>query len=107
MGGVHSAVERRRWVVIRPTRLSIVLGVSVNAVMGPAIRVRGSGSLVPSKALTAAAAVEPNGKPGAGWAIVQNNGVANRVGEWALTVSAREANEGVRRRRWRPTRRRC
>ena len=63
--------------------------------MCPAIHVPGSGSLISSKALPAAAAVEPNGKPGAGWAVVQDNGVANRIGEWALAVSAGEANEGA------------
>ena len=34
--------------------------------MGPAIRVRGSGGLVPAEALTAAAGVEPDGEPSAG-----------------------------------------
>ena len=94
LGSVHPAVERRRWVVIRPTRFSIVLGVSVNAVMCPAIRVSRSGSLIPSKALAAAAAVEPNGKPSPRWAVVQDNGVANRIGKWTLAVSAGEASEG-------------
>ena len=38
-GSVHSAVEGRRWVVIGPARLSIVVVVAVNAIMDPAIRV--------------------------------------------------------------------
>ena len=67
----------------------------MNAEMCPAIRVRRSGSLIPTKALTAAAAVEPNGKPGAGWAIVQDNGITNGIGEWALAVSRGQANEGI------------
>src|SRR5216684_1996892 len=66
----------------------------MNAVMGPAIRVRRSGGLVPAKTPTAAARVNPGGIPSAGWLVVQNNGVAKSVGEGALTVGLGEAGEG-------------
>ena len=59
----------------------------VNAEMGPAIRVRGSGGLVPTQALTTAAGVEPDCEPGSGWAVIENNGVAERIREGALTVA--------------------
>ena len=61
--------------------------------MSPAIRVRRSGRLIAAQALTAAASVEPDGKPGASWAIVQNNGVAHGIGEGALTAGGGEAGE--------------
>ncbi len=67
----------------------------MNAVMGPAIRVRRSGGLVPAKTPTAAARVNPGGIPSAGWLVVQNNGVAKSVGEGALTVGLGEAGEGT------------
>ena len=60
--------------------------VAVNAEVGPASRVRGSGGLVAAEALTAAGRVEPDGEPGAAWLVVQNNGVALGTGEGALTV---------------------
>ena len=69
-GSVHPPVEWRRWVVVSPTRLSVVVVTGVNAVMGPTIRVPGCGGLIAAQPLTAAAPVEPDGKPGAGWAIV-------------------------------------
>jgi hypothetical protein len=65
----------------------------VNAIMGPAVRVPWSGGLVSAEALTAAAPVEPDREPGGGWLVVQNNGVANSVVEWALTVGLGEAGE--------------
>ena len=51
----------------------------MNAEMGPAIRVRGSGGLVTAEALGAAARVEPDGEPGAGRAVVENNGCSDPV----------------------------
>jgi len=65
----------------------------VNAKMGPVIRVRRSSGLVSAEALSAAARVEPDRVPSAGWAIVENNRVAERVGERALTVGGGKANE--------------
>src|SRR5262249_1121594 len=63
-GSVHPTVEGRRWVVISPARLSIILTVAVNAIeMGPAIRVPWSCGLVAAKALAAAATVQPNREP--------------------------------------------
>ena len=62
--------------------------------MGPAIRVRGIGGLVPAEASSRAAGVEPDGEPSAGWAVVQNNGVAFSSIEGALTVPLSEASEG-------------
>ena len=54
----------------------------------------GSGGLVPAHALTAAGRVEPDSEPSAGWLVVQNNGVAEGIGEGALTVGSGEAGEG-------------
>ena len=93
-GDVHPSAERRGWVVVGPARLSVVVAAGVNAEMGPASRVRGSGGLVSAEALTAAAPVEPDSEPGGGWAVVQNNGVANGIGEGALTAGGGEAGEG-------------
>ena len=66
----------------------------MSAEMGPAIRVPGSGGLVPAETVTAAAAIEPDGEPGAGWAVVENNRVAERIIEGALTVRPSEPGEG-------------
>ena len=92
---VHPAVEGRRWVIVSPARLSVVLRVRVNAVMGPAIRVPGSGGLVPAEAKTAAGLVDPDGEPSAGWLVIQNNWVAHRIGEGAVTSGSRDAGEGA------------
>src|SRR5206468_7960289 len=78
---VHPPVEGRGRVVVGPTRLSIVLRVGVNAEVSPAIRVSRSGSLITAEPLGSAARIEPDGVPGAGWPVVQNNGVAQGVGE--------------------------
>ena len=80
LGNVHPVGERRGWVVVRPARIPVVLGVVVNTEMGPASRVRGIGGLVPTEALTAAGRVQPHGKPGGVGSIVQNNRVALRTG---------------------------
>ena len=53
-GNIHPPEEGRRWVVVRPTRLPVVATAVVNAEMGPAIRVRGIGGLVPAEAEAAA-----------------------------------------------------
>ena len=66
----------------------------VNAEMGPAVGIRGSGGLVAADALAAAADVEPDREPSAGWLVVQSNGVAQGIGEGALTVGLGEAGEG-------------
>src|SRR5439155_23689226 len=62
--------------------------------MGPAIRVRGSGGLVTAEALGAAARVEPDGEPGAGRAVVENNGVPLSTGEGTLAAGVGQASEG-------------
>src|SRR5207245_2742491 len=94
-GNVHMPIEWAGRVVVCPARLSVVVVVGVNAVMGPAIRVPGSGGVVPAEALTATAHVKPDSVPSAGWAVVQNNGVALGIGEGALTGGGGEADEGV------------
>ena len=96
-GDVHVPIEGAGRVVVGPARLSVVGAAAVNAVMGPASRggIPGSGGLVPAEAPTAAGQVDPDGKPGAGWAVVQSNGVANGIGERALTAGGGEAGEGV------------
>ena len=86
--------EGRGWVVVGPARLAVVLRAAVNAEMGPASRVRGSGGLVSTEALTAAGPIEPDGEPGGGGAIVQNNRVAHGIGEGALTAGGGDAGEG-------------
>ncbi|PYJ69619.1 MAG: hypothetical protein DME76_08410 [Verrucomicrobia bacterium] len=69
-GNVHSPVEGRGCVVIGPARLSVVVIVRVNTIMGPAIRVRRGSGLVAAQTLSAATPIEPDGIPGARWAIV-------------------------------------
>ncbi|PYI95956.1 MAG: hypothetical protein DME98_14490 [Verrucomicrobia bacterium] len=64
--------------------------------MGPAIRVRRVGGLIPAETLAAAERVQPDGEPGSSWLIVQKNGVANGTGEWAemlmgVTLRPRES----------------
>src|SRR5207245_2453899 len=96
-GNVHMPIEWAGRVVVGPTRLSVSRALVVNAKVGPASRggVPGSGGLEPAEALTAAGTVEPDGEPGGGWAVVQSNGVANGIGERALTAGGGEAGEGV------------
>src|SRR4029077_10021264 len=62
-GNVHPPIEWRGCVVICPARLSVVVVVAVDAIMGPAIRVRRGRGLVSAEALTAAAPVQPDGEP--------------------------------------------
>ena len=62
--------------------------------MGPAIGVRWVGGLVTAQALTATAHIEPDGKPGSTWLIVEKNGVAQGIVERTLTVGLGEAGEG-------------
>ena len=50
-GNVHVPEDGRAGVVVGPARLPVVAAVGVNAEMGPASRVRGSGGLVPAQAL--------------------------------------------------------
>src|SRR6266478_3651190 len=91
---IHSPVVGRRWVVIHPARLPVVTGAGVNAEMGPAIRVPWRGGLVAAVALTAAAAVQPDGIPGAVVALIQNDRVADGIGEGALPAASGEPGEG-------------
>src|SRR6478752_6192903 len=85
-GNVHPVGKGRGWVVVRPTRFSIVTATAVDTEMGPASRVRGIGGLVATEALSAAACVEPDGEPGGVSAIVQNNRVALGTSKGALTT---------------------
>src|SRR5207244_7861824 len=84
----------RGFVVAGPASFSVVTGAVGNAKMRPPIRIRGMGGLVPADAKTAAARVDKDSKPSAGWLVVQSNGVAKRIGEWALTVGLGETGEG-------------
>src|SRR4029450_10693718 len=93
-GDVHSSEERRGWVVIRITGVAVVRAVVLNCEMGPPIRTPWRGGLVPAEALTAAARVEPDREPSAGWPVVQNNRVAQGTGEWALAVGLGQSGEG-------------
>ena len=63
----------------------------MNAVRGPALRVPGSGGLIPAEA--AASPKSPDSVPGGGWAVIQNDGAASSVFEGALTISLGEAGE--------------
>jgi hypothetical protein len=94
-GNVHPPEEGRAGVVVGPARLSVVLGVVVNAKVGPASRrgVPWSGGLVPAEALSAAGSIEPHSEPSASGFVVQTNGVAHRTGEGALTGGVSEAGE--------------
>ena len=66
----------------------------MNAVMGPAIRVPGSGGLVPAEALSATASIEPDCEPSGAWLVVENNRVAKGIVEGALTIGPSEAGKG-------------
>src|SRR5262249_52145559 len=87
-GNIHSSIVGRRCVVIHPARSPVTMGAGVNTEMGPAIRVRGSGRLIPAETLTAAAPVQPDGVPGAVVALIQNDRVADGIGERALTAAS-------------------
>ena len=65
----------------------------MNTKVSPAIRVRWISGLVPAQALTAAGRVEPNGEPGAGGAVVEDNGISQGAGEGALARSVGHASE--------------
>jgi len=60
--------------------------------MGPAGRVRGIGGLVTAHC-TARVPVDPDGQPGAAWFVVQNNGVAKGIREWALAAGVGDSGE--------------
>ncbi|PYK37736.1 MAG: hypothetical protein DME60_12100 [Verrucomicrobia bacterium] len=94
-GDVHPPVEGRGYVVVRIARLSVIAAAAVNAVvMGPTIRVPGSGGLVSAQALTAAGSVKPHSVPSVGWPVEENNGVAHGIRERALTAGEGEAAKG-------------
>src|SRR5882757_1661566 len=94
-GDVHPPVEGRGRIVVGPARLSVVLGVAMNAVvMGPASGDPGSGRLVSAQALTAAGSVQPDRVPSVGWPVEQNNGVAHGIGEGTLTTGEGDPGEG-------------
>src|SRR5882724_5353207 len=61
--------------------------------MGPAIRIRRSSRLIAAKTLTAAASVKPDAEPRAAWLVVENNRVAKRIIEWALTACLGQARK--------------
>ena len=84
-GDVHPPKEWGGWVVIGPAGLAIVTAAAVDAVMGPAMGIGGSGGVVATHAATAAPRIDPNGEKLAGWLVVQNNGVALGTSKGALT----------------------
>src|SRR5262249_29896384 len=94
-GNVYSPIKWRGGIAIGPARFAVVLVVIVNAIMSPAIRAPRRGGLVSAETLAAAAHIEPDGKPSAGWAVVQNNRIAHGVGEGALAAGDGKAGEGV------------
>src|SRR5436190_11011092 len=93
-GNVHPPIKWASRVVVGPARLAVVTAAGVNAVMGPASRVRGIGGFVPAEALTATARVKPDSEPGTGGAVVENNGIAKGTGERALAEGGGDAGEG-------------
>src|SRR5206468_9335838 len=90
-GNIHSPEVGRGWVVVRPARLSVGRGLAENTEVGPAIRIPGSGGFVAPEALTAAGCVQPHGKPGLAWLVVQNHRIALRTSKGALTAGGGEA----------------
>ena len=66
----------------------------MNTEVGPAKRIGGIGGLVAAQALAAAARIEPDGEPGAGRAVVENNRVAQGTGKGALAAGVGDAGEG-------------
>ena len=62
-GDVHAAIKRGGGVVIGPARLAVIVGIAVNAKMGPAIRARGVGGFIAAQTLCAAARVQPDREP--------------------------------------------
>src|SRR5439155_21790614 len=85
-GNVHPSKEGRGCIVVGPARLSVVVAAVVNAKMGPAIRVHGSGGLVPAEAKTAAGQVNKDSEPSLGWLVEQSNRVAQGIADRVLTV---------------------
>ncbi len=104
-GNIHSPIKGRGRIVVSPTRFAIVAPAIVNAKMGPASSIRGSGGFIPAEALTAAGCVKPDGEPSGGGFVVQSNRVAHGTGKGALTggsgdtCKARAAIGGDRRAR--------
>ena len=93
-GNVHVSEKRRGWVIVSPARFPVVAAAGVNAkVSPPASRVQRISGLEPAQG-AAPVAVEPDGEPGAGWFVVQNNGVAKGVVKGASTGGGRDAGEG-------------
>ena len=89
---IHVSEVGRGGIVISPAGLPVVAAVVVNAKMSPTGRVQRIGGLV-SAQCTAPVAVEPDGEPGAGWFVVQNNGVAKGVDKRALTAGVGDSGE--------------
>src|SRR6266480_1043082 len=92
-GNVQCPEKRRARIVISPARFAIGRAFVESAEMSPAIRVVGSGGLVPAKTLTAAGAIQPDRNPSAGRLMIQNNGIAKGIVEWALTSGLGEPGE--------------
>src|ERR1051326_7982243 len=90
---VHSPEEGRSRVVIRDAGFSIVAAAAMNAVMRPAVRVRGIGGLVAAHATATARCIDPDGEPDASWFVVQKNRITLSTGEGALTVRPGDAGE--------------
>ena len=93
-GNVHVSEVRRGGVIVSPARFPVVAAGGVNAKMSsPASRVQRISGLEPAQG-AAPVAVEPDREPGAGWFVVQNNGVAKGVVKGASTGGGGDAGEG-------------
>ena len=94
-GDIHPPVKGRRWIHVGPTGFAVVFKAGGNAVMGPAIRVPGSGQLLLPPKPSVAAAVNPDGVPSGGWAVISSEQRdLPGVREGALTVGLGEAGKG-------------
>jgi hypothetical protein len=92
-GDIHAPIEWGASVVVSPTRFAIVARAIVNAKMGPASSIRGSGGLISAEALSAAGCVKPDGEPGARWFVVQSYRVAHGSGEGTLAGSSSDTRK--------------
>src|SRR5438552_391899 len=92
-GNVQSPKETQSGIVISPARFAISRSLVESAEMRPAIRIRGSGGLVPAKTLTAAGAIQPDRSPSAGRLMVQNNRITKSIVERPLAVRFGETGE--------------
>ena len=99
---IHVPEEGRTRVVVGIAGLAVGRALVESAEMGPAIRVRRVGGLIPAETLAATERIEQDVVPGSSWLIVQKNRVTKGTGEGALTgltgwsvVGTGDAGKGV------------